>query len=280
MAGARRGRHLLRRTDTYEASLAPWFDRFLLPDGRPRRVLVLGPDALTDPHSSLSFMLQWAVERRGTSGSRFLWTPEGPDCDGLLRELARAREDSTPVLLLSTARSLEALLEPGPTESGSLGLPENSVVMETGGPKRSGLAFERGSFHERIAAALAVSPSSVVSEYGMTELGSQGYAPGFLASLDSEASPRFGDVGSDLHVFPPWCRVRSLDPDSLDVLPAGRRGLLCFWDLSNVDSALAVLTADEGIVRDQGVELLGRAAGATPRGCSLAVDEILSGVAP
>jgi hypothetical protein len=71
-----------------------------------------------------------------------------------------------------------------------------------------------------------------------------------------------------------------VDPDNLDPLPLGERGLLCFWDLSNVDSALAVLTADEGIVQSEGVSLLGRSPGATPRGCSLAVEEILSGVAP
>lgn len=270
----RRGRHLLARSDTYQASLSLWLDRFLLEDGVPRRVLVLAPDASTDPASSLSFMLQWAVDERGGPGSRFLWTSEGPDLDTCDAELRAAEGEGMPILLLATASALHGLLE---ASSSTWALPEGSLVMETGGPKRSGMQFSRADFHETLGRRLGLAVSSVVSEYGMTELGSQGYSPSHLRRIDAEAAERWPQLDPDLHVFPPWCRVRSLHPDDLRVLPQGERGLLCFWDLSNVDSALCILTADEGVVTSTGVRLLGRSAAATPRGCSLAVEEILHG---
>ena len=176
------------------------------------------------------------------------------------------------MLLLATSRALDALLQ---STSDSWSLPPGSVVMETGGPKSSGMAFDRAQFHGELAARLGVPVDSVVSEYGMTELGSQGYSPSLLRAVDEDAARRWPSLDPDLHVFPPWCRVRALSPDDLSILPLGDRGLLCYWDLSNIDSVLCVLTADEGIVDSSGVRMLGRSTSASPRGCSLAVEEIL-----
>jgi hypothetical protein len=46
-------------------------------------------------------------------------------------------------------------------------------------------------------------------------------------------------------------------------------------DLANVDSVIALQTEDLGVWLDDGFEILGRSAGAEPRGCSLAVEEVL-----
>jgi hypothetical protein len=48
---------------------------------------------------------------------------------------------------------------------------------------------------------------------------------------------------------------------------------LCVYDLANVWSALAIQTADLAVSYADGFELLGRAAPAEPRGCSLMVTE-------
>jgi hypothetical protein len=58
-------------------------------------------------------------------------------------------------------------------------------------------------------------------------------------------------------------------------VPTGEPGLLQHFDLANLHSVLAVQTEDIGTVDERGVLLLGRAAGAPPRGCSLATDELL-----
>jgi hypothetical protein len=260
-----RGRHHLRRTDTYVASLAPHLDRFLRPCGGTPTIHVLAPPAAEDPHSSLSHMLQWAVDHRGAGGSRFHWTENGPD---IPRFLEAARRDG-PHLVLATARALQAVLDSG---EAAVALPAGSAVMETGGFKGATRSLPRVEFYRRIRAFFAVPDWAVVSEYGMTELASQGYHASFAQRVLQGSA----DDDQPL-VFPPWCRVGTVDPDSLEVLPPGSRGLLRFWDLANVDSILAVQTADVGVVTPHGVLLEGRAPGSTPRGCSLAVDEILRG---
>ena len=271
-----RGRHHLRRLDTYDAALGPWLDAFLLPDGLRPRILVLGPSWPDDPASSLGYMLQWAVDHRGRSGSRFLWNEDGPDLPAAIAELRHCSHEGVPVMLMGTARALEAMLDLGLAGGRRIPLPDGSRVMETGGFKGDDQLLAGDALRSAIAEALGLPEATVISEYGMTELGSQGYQAVLRVAFEKDARRRLRAPGADrLFVFPPWCRVRTVDPDSLEVLPLGERGLLCFWDLANVDSVLAVLTADEGVVEPVGVRLLGRAAGATPRGCSLAIDEIL-----
>jgi hypothetical protein len=319
-----RGRHHLLRTDTYTASLAPWMDRFLgLRQGRRERLVVLAPSFAQDPASSLSFMLQWAVDARGDEASDFFWSERGPEIGAAAAALREAAAERVPVVILGTARALQALWEqvlratgPGIGGGGRRGgsggagsgvaaarrcpilLPEGSRAMETGGFKGAAASLGRDEFYAALSAGLGLPPHAVVSEYGMTELGSQGWQPGFLMARDETARDRFEhaccvarDLGFDaadlvgiprLFAFPPWCRVAAADSQSLELLPEGRRGLLRFWDLSNVDSILAVQTADEGVVLPEGLGVLmfGRAPSAVPRGCSLAVDEILRGIGP
>ena len=252
-----RGRHLLRTTSTYEASLGPWLRRWLAPDDVPL-VLALAPSYADDPYSSLGYMISWAVEHVGSPRSRHCWA-DGPD----LHAFAEAAQSADrAVLVLGTARALQHLLEERLVQS-PLRLPPGSRVMETGGFKGAARTLSREDFYGGLASGLGIPEEAVISEYGMTELASQGYAR-----------------GSRHLVFPPWCRVGAVDPDTLELLPDGERGLLRFWDLANVDSVLAVQTADVGVVDESGVLLEGRAPGATPRGCSLAVDEILRGVGP
>ena len=288
-----RGRHFLRRSQSYEASLGPWLDAHLLPKGDTPRILVLAPSVADDPHSSLSFMLQWAVERRGAAGSCFCWKEGLPDLQGATSKLSDAVDDGQPVLVLGTARALQALLEgtirgelPGPVV-----LPQGSRIMETGGFKGAAATLDRDAFYRGLSKLLGVPPASIVSEYGMTELGSQGYQPGLRMRTDEALAeslealllrePELADPWGvpRLFVFPPWCRVRAVDPHTLKLLPSGEAGLLRFWDLSNVDSVQVVQTADVGRVLPEGVVLEGRAPGAAPRGCSLAVDEVLAAAA-
>jgi hypothetical protein len=77
-------------------------------------------------------------------------------------------------------------------------------------------------------------------------------------------------------VVPPWVRTRVVDPETLAPVPAGRLGLLRHLDLANLDSVMAVQTDDLGVAAGPGFEILGRAAGAEARGCSIAMDEWLT----
>ncbi len=285
-----RGQHFLRRTDTYTASLALWMRTFLLPHGDEPRVVVLAPSAEQDAHSSLSFMLQWAVDIQGEAGSAFFWDSSGPLLAEAAQSLREASLEGQRVLVLGTARALQALLEG--FVAGQLGapptLPVGSCLMETGGFKGAARTLSRELFYEGLSKALGLPLFTIISEYGMTELASQGYQPSLLMQVDREVKDYLHRLAAALpeglddeglgrcFIFPPWCRVRSVDPQTLTILPEGERGLLRFWDLANVDSISVVQTADVGVVRGGAVVLAGRAPGATARGCSLAVDEVLA----
>jgi hypothetical protein len=69
--------------------------------------------------------------------------------------------------------------------------------------------------------------------------------------------------------FPPWARVQIISPETGGEVAEGETGLIRVFDLANVFSVLAVQTEDLGVRRGDGFELIGRAALAEPRGCSL-----------
>lgn len=86
-------------------------------------------------------------------------------------------------------------------------------------------------------------------------------------------------AGARHKVVPPWARTLVVDPESLAELPRGERGLLLHVDLINRASVAAVLSEDVGYATgDDRFVLLGRAQGTEARGCSIALDELLSAV--
>ena len=69
--------------------------------------------------------------------------------------------------------------------------------------------------------------------------------------------------------------ARLVDMDeSLEEAAPGSTGLLAVFDLANVGSAVHLLTEDLGVADGDGFQLVGRAAGAELRGCSLTVEEL------
>ena len=91
-------------------------------------------------------------------------------------------------------------------------------------------------------------------------------------------SAQVGSLDDRVHIAPPWMRTRVLGPVTLEPLSSGEEGLLCHYDLANAGSIMAVLTEDMGTIDAQGrLRVLGRVEGAEPRGCSLAMDDLLSG---
>jgi hypothetical protein len=66
-----------------------------------------------------------------------------------------------------------------------------------------------------------------------------------------------------------------VDPETLLPVKEGDVGVARIEDLLNVDSAVAIVTADRVRRVAGGFELLGREVGAPPRGCSIATEEML-----
>jgi Acyl-protein synthetase, LuxE len=260
-----RGRHPVPRLSLYRHALLPPFRTHVLAARGRIRFVSLIPSPAERPDSSLSYMVGAAAE---VLGNGVHWVVDGDgtlqesELRGLMRRSSHARE---PVLLLGTALALLHALE-GFEAEGVAPLAPGSRVMETGGFKGAGREITRVELYGRLSRATGVPAERIVSEYGMTELLSQLYEP-----VLSE-----GPGAAGTHVAPPWLRVRALDPATLDEVQAGEEGLLAFFDLANVGSVCHVLTEDVGSVVRGRVRLTGRAAGAEPRGCSLAMDELMS----
>ncbi|MDA0311889.1 MAG: long-chain fatty acid--CoA ligase [Gemmatimonadetes bacterium] len=261
--GGPRGRHLVPRLSLYDASLLPAFKAYLLPDLDRINFVSLIPPPTALPDSSLSHMVGAAAQRYATEAT---WAVDGSgaiDAQALGNAIAAARASHAPVLLLGTAFAFVHALE---APAATLGpLPDGSRIMETGGFKGRARELPRDELYARLAAATGVSAARIVNEYGMTELQSQLYEP-VLA----------GEPFGCGHVPPPWLRVRALDPTTLEGQPEGESGILSFFDLANSGSVAHVLTEDLGAVSEGRVFLAGRAADAEPRGCSRAMDDLMT----
>lgn len=265
-----RGEHAMRTTATYSAAALAWGRAWLFPDRARMQVVVLAPTVAEAPDSSLGFMLDDFARALGGEAT---WHVVGGTLDvaGVARACARAREEGAPALVLGTSFAFVHLLDAAGTHD--FALPEGSRVMQTGGFKGRSRVVAADELRRAIAAAFRVPEASVVAEYGMTELSSQLYEGTFA---------RAGEHAG-VYLAPPWMRVAAVDPVTLAARPLGEEGIARFVDLANVDSAVAIQTADRVRVHpprgveSARVELLGRAPGAAPRGCSIAIDEMLGG---
>lgn len=278
---AHSGLHPLRTLHTYRMASVAGGRPALLGSAPRATVVALLPPPGEMPHSSLAAMCGFFMDAfdarplpgEATTGAcsqsarRWLATGEGIDVHGLRYAVAAAHQRGEPLLLLSTSLSLAALLQGLGSEA--LSLPPSSVVMQTGGSKGRVHEVDPDVLRTRAAQALGIEPSRVISEYGMTELGSQLYE-GELWQPRSEPG---------LYFAPPWLQISAVDPISLQPCSAGQVGLARFVDLTNVDSALIVLTHDLIREEDGAIRLLGRQASSPLRGCSLLSEALLEGAA-
>ncbi|MBI2193901.1 MAG: long-chain fatty acid--CoA ligase [Planctomycetes bacterium] len=268
-SGASRSRHHLDTLTLYEASLVPNFARHLLPGGERLPLLALTPPAAHHPESSLFHMIETLMRALGAPGSGNFLSPEGRlDSAGLEAALNAHEEAGQPVLLLATAFSLVHFLDACGRRGVRFRLPSGSRLMETGGTKGRSREMPRPALLEQVEACLGVPPSFCVNEYGMTELGVQFYDR-TLRDLHEGRPPRSSKS------VPHWTRVRILNAESLSPAAPGSPGVIQVCDLTNRGSCLQVLTADIGRWEDGGFQVLGRAAGAEARGCSLTLEEMI-----
>jgi len=253
------GRGEIRLPDTrlYDASLLSHFAARVLSGDAPLRLLIVGPTAERFPQSSLGHMLTRVRERFGAPGSGVFWSEKGLQTGCLIAALNRAEEEGVPVGILGTTGALRLFLDDAVEHGLRWSLAPGSRLMDTGGDKGAATPLPRALLLRRYEATFDIAPAQVVNEYGMTELASQ-----FYAGPEGVMQP------------PPWVRTLVLDAETLRPAAPGEPGLLRHYDLANLHTVMAIQTDDVGIRRAGGFELLGRAPGAPPRGCSLAVEAL------
>jgi len=270
-----RGIHALRTLETYRAVALNFGRRALLTSATARRVVALAPRLDEPPTSSLGhmmalFMADFDPEGAGARASeRWLIDQHGVNVRGLVRAVDEARAVGAELLVLSTSFALVALLD----ELGgrTLAAPVQTVVMQTGGFKGKSREIPRDELRQSVARTFGITETRVVSEYGMTELTSQLYEATVPGSKLAEE--KRGHAG--IYYEPAWLRVIPVDPITLTPVADGEVGIARIVDLANIDTAVAIQTQDRVRRVEGGIELLGRAPGATPRGCSLAIEEFL-----
>ncbi|MEQ9322149.1 MAG: acyl-protein synthetase [Polyangiaceae bacterium] len=261
-----RGRHPMRDLATYRLGALTWGRRMLFPDTDELATVALVADETVAPESSLSYMVARFAEIL-TGPASFHWDGERLDVDGV-RRAVRSLEGSA--LVAGTSFAFVHLLDTLGDER--LALPEGSRVMQTGGFKGRSRSVEAATLRRAIADRFGLDEAMVISEYGMTELGSQLYQ----TTLKSAVLGSPPAESPTAYAAPPWLRVRAVDPLTLAPVAPGEVGLARFVDLANVDSSVAIQTSERILVHEDGtLELLGRAPGATPRGCSLALEHLL-----
>jgi hypothetical protein len=204
-------------------------------------ILALLPSYQSNGDSSLVFMVENFINQ-AKPGSCFI----SFDHELLKQHLHSLKDTGQQTMLFGVSYALLDFAEQHQIEFPEL------TIMETGGMKGRREELTRLELHEKLKQGFK--GAAIHSEYGMTELLSQGYA------LDGEwFRPPAWLIPSCTHIS-----------DPLETLPAGRRGLLAFIDLANLDSCAFIQTKDIGIVRDDGCfKVEGRLDNSDLRGCNL-----------
>ncbi len=226
--------------DSYEKGFQHFYG-----DPKDYIFLALLPSYLEREGSSLIEMAAGLITESDHPDSGFFLD----DYDALKAQIQKNRTGSRKLFLLGVSFALLDLA----TEH-SIQMPVNSIVMETGGMKGRRKEMIRSELHELLKNGLGV--DQIHSEYGMTELLSQAYAPN---------SGRFST--------PPWMRLFLRDTeDPLSAARPGKTGGINIIDLANIYSCAFLATQDLGRVHsDGGIEVLGRFDDAEIRGCNLMV---------
>jgi len=248
--------------------------RALFSDGQRARILVLAPSPEQAPHMIMVHGLAHLVRTFGLEGSRFMLGPKGLDPEVLWSELVQCQERGVPVALLGSSFGFVHFFDGMEGQGRTLALPEGSRLMDAGGYKGRSREIGRGQFVTWASSRCGVPVTRVVNLLGMTELASQIY-------------DRIDGNGERVKQSPPWMRTEVVDPRRRDGdghghtpyrVEDGQVGLLRHLDLANVERPLMIQSEDVGrAMAGGGFEILGRAKGAEPRGCSLNADDLRGG---
>ncbi|MCR9229183.1 MAG: acyl transferase [Flavobacteriaceae bacterium] len=236
-------KHFVSDVDLYEKSFLKAFELFY---GRPQDLCILAllPSYLEREGSSLIYMVNSLIERSGHSNSGFYLH----NLKELRQKLEELEQKGTKTLLIGVSFALLDLIE-----QSQLSL-KNTMVMETGGMKGRRKELIREELHQILKKGFGV--DHIHSEYGMTELLSQGYSK-----------------GNGIFETPPWMKIITRDTeDPLTIQTRGKTGGVNVIDLANLYSCSFIATQDLGKTHPNGTfEVLGRFDDSDIRGCNLMV---------
>lgn len=255
--GVTTSRHYLFDTELYHTASQRIFEERYGPLSN-YHILALLPSYLERNNSSLVYMVQEFIAQTGSAESGFYLH----DTAALSRKIEQLLATSSrSILLIGVTFALLDWVETIPDLS-FIGHSKRVVVMETGGMKGRRREMLREEVHEILTNKLSV--DAIHSEYGMTELLSQGYSTGEgLFRPGATMRILLRDVNDPLTIFAP----------SEGLTGSRLTGGINVIDLANLDSCSFIETQDLG---QNGPEpdtfrVIGRFDNSDIRGCNLMV---------
>jgi hypothetical protein len=206
--------------------------------------LALLPSYLERSGSSLIAMMDYFIRKDRSGHSGFYLNNE----DDLRAKIDELKKSEKQVILWGVSFALLDLAEKSEVDLSSC------LIMETGGMKGRRKEWVREELHSFLCDRFNV--KTIHSEYGMTELLSQGYSR-----------------GNGYFQLPSWMKIqiRELN-DPFQIVGEGKIGGVNIIDLANAHSCCFIETEDLGRISEKtSFEILGRADNSDIRGCNLLV---------
>lgn len=212
--------------------------------GNPENYIILAllPHYLERTGSSLVYMVDRWIRQSGNNQSGFYLN----NLAELAQVLESVQKSERKLILIGVTFALLQLAE-------EFSMPlDNTIIIETGGMKGMRKELIKTELHNILKSAFP--EVEIHSEYGMTELLSQAYAPDGIKFKT-----------------PSWMQVSARDTnDPLSRIAHGKTGGLNVIDLANMDSCSFIATQDLCKTYTDGTfEILGRFDHSDIRGCNL-----------
>jgi len=243
--GMATSQHLVTDLALYHYSLEKCFEQFYGPLN-DYTIFALLPSYLERSGSSLIDMVEYWIDKSESDKSGFYLYNH----DELYNNLIEHEKTGKKAILIGVSFALLDFVE-----NYKMNL-QHTIVMETGGMKGRKKEITREELHQILKDGFGT--NEIHSEYGMTELLSQGYSRGDLTFKS-----------------PNWMRITIRETeDPFNHVLQGKAGGVNVIDLANYNSISFIATDDLGkkITPNQ-FEILGRFDHSDVRGCNLMIME-------
>lgn len=245
---------------------------YLFPDEPDARFFLLSPPPEAAPGLTMAFGITEVMKNTGTRGGRHYIGPSGLLWDELVTDLKKAAAENVPAAVIGPSFGAVFMLDRMTAAGMKIELPAGSRLLDAGGFKGRSREISRAEMVEMAGKTLGIRPQYCVNTLGMSELGTQYYDNNLRNYILNRKSPVFKEN-------PHWAKTFVVDLGDFQIIPEGdesRTGALLHFDLTNIDRALAILTDDLGRYRGTGFEICGRIAADDIKGCSVAIEEMLT----
>ena len=235
-------KHLVSNIELYKSSYQKTFQLFY-GDITDYCTLALLPSYKEREGSSLIYMVDDLIKKSKHPQSNY-YLNNYEELATTLKELESKKQKT---ILFGVTYALLDLAEEFPQKL------EHIIIMETGGMKGQRKELLKEEIHSILKHSFAT--ENIHSEYGMTELLSQGYSK-----------------GNNIFKTPPWMKILTRDVNDPLSIINNKTGGINVIDLANIYSCPFIATQDLGRTFDDGsFSVLGRFNNADVRGCNLLV---------